>query len=64
MEKSPSTPKLSNSQSQMVERLKILYPNVDPEILPKTWSTDSKNSSIHVNSYRVHYKGKDFTVQA
>ncbi|CAF4788737.1 unnamed protein product [Pieris macdunnoughi] len=48
-------------QSDNVDRLKLLYPNVneDETPLPKSWSTKDKFSYIGLsqNNLRVHYKG-------
>lgn len=49
-------------QSDNVDRLKLLYPNVneDETPLPRSWSTKDKFSYIGLsqNNLRVHYKGK------
>lgn len=49
-------------QSDTVDRLKLLYPNVneDETPLPRAWSTKDKFSYIGLsqNNLRVHYKGK------
>lgn len=46
---------------QSVDRLKLLYPNVDEKLspLPRSWSTQEKCNSIGLteNNLRVHYKG-------
>lgn len=51
-------------QSDTVDRLKLLYPNVNEEEtpLPRSWSTKDKFSYIGLsqNNLRVHYKGKKF----
>lgn len=51
-------------QSDTVDRLKLLYPNVNEEEtpLPRSWSTKDKFSYIGLsqNNLRVHYKGKNF----
>lgn len=51
-------------QSDTVDRLKLLYPNVneDETPLPRSWSTKDKFSYIGLsqNNLRVHYKGKNF----
>lgn len=51
-------------QSETVDRLKLLYPNVneDETPLPRSWSTKDKFSYIGLsqNNLRVHYKGKNF----
>ncbi|CAB3250976.1 unnamed protein product [Arctia plantaginis] len=48
-------------QSDTVDRLKLLYPNVNEEEtpLPRSWSTKDKFSYIGLsqNNLRVHYKG-------
>ncbi|XP_028031191.1 ran-binding protein 10 isoform X2 [Bombyx mandarina] len=48
-------------QSDTVDRLKLLYPNVNEEEtpLPRAWSTKDKFSYIGLsqNNLRVHYKG-------
>ncbi|XP_023938394.2 ran-binding protein 10 isoform X3 [Bicyclus anynana] len=48
-------------QSDTVDRLKLLYPNVneDETPLPRSWSTKDKFSYIGLsqNNLRVHYKG-------
>ncbi|XP_060805489.1 ran-binding protein 10 isoform X2 [Amyelois transitella] len=48
-------------QSDNVDRLKLLYPNVNEEEtpLPRSWSTKDKFSYIGLsqNNLRVHYKG-------
>ncbi|KAJ8718219.1 hypothetical protein PYW07_006149 [Mythimna separata] len=48
-------------QSDSVDRLKLLYPNVNEEEtpLPRSWSTKDKFSYIGLsqNNLRVHYKG-------
>ncbi|CAG9563701.1 unnamed protein product [Danaus chrysippus] len=48
-------------QSDNVDRLKLLYPNVneDETPLPRSWSTKDKFSYIGLsqNNLRVHYKG-------
>lgn len=51
------------STPQQVDRLKVLYPNVNEEItpLPRGWSQEMKCSSIHVNNFRVHYKGEQLS---
>ncbi|KAL4704160.1 hypothetical protein ACJJTC_012976 [Scirpophaga incertulas] len=50
--------------SENVDRLKLLYPNVNEEEtpLPRAWSTKDKFSYIGLsqNNLRVHYKGKNF----
>lgn len=49
-------------QSDNLDRLKLLYPNVneDETPLPRSWSTKDKFSYIGLsqNNLRVHYKGK------
>lgn len=49
-------------ESDNVDRLKSLYPNVNEEEspLPRAWSTKDKFSYIGLsqNNLRVHYKGK------
>lgn len=44
-----------------VDRLKLLYPNVDEKLtpLPRSWSSQEKCNSIGLtqNNLRVHYKG-------
>lgn len=51
-------------QSEIVDRLKALYPNVNEEEtpLPRSWSTKDKYNYIGLsqNNLRVHYKGKNF----
>lgn len=51
-------------QSDTVDRLKLLYPNVNEEEtpLPRSWSTKDKFSYIGLsqNNLRVHYKGENF----
>lgn len=46
---------------QPVDRLKLLYPNVDEKLtpLPRSWSSQEKCNSIGLtqNNLRVHYKG-------
>lgn len=46
---------------QPVDRLKLLYPNVDEKLtpLPRSWSSQEKCISIGLtqNNLRVHYKG-------
>lgn len=46
---------------QPVDRLKLLYPNVDEKLtpLPRSWSSQEKCTSIGLtqNNLRVHYKG-------
>lgn len=53
-------------ESDTVDRLKSLYPNVNEEDspLPRAWSTKDKFSYIGLsqNNLRVHYKGKSFKV--
>ncbi|RVE46920.1 hypothetical protein evm_008399 [Chilo suppressalis] len=48
-------------QSDTIDRLKLLYPNVneDETPLPRAWSTKDKFSYIGLsqNNLRVHYKG-------
>ncbi|XP_072942687.1 ran-binding protein 10 isoform X2 [Epargyreus clarus] len=52
---------LNQVQSDTVDRLKLLYPNVNEEEtpLPRSWSTKDKFSYIGLsqNNLRVHYKG-------
>lgn len=47
------------STPPQVDRLKLLYPNVneDETPLPRNWSPTDKCNSIYVHNYRVHYKG-------
>ncbi|CAH1640494.1 unnamed protein product [Spodoptera littoralis] len=60
-----SVPIIMDSQNQVqsdnVDRLKLLYPNVNEEEtpLPRSWSTKDKFSYIGLsqNNLRVHYKG-------
>lgn len=51
-------------QSDSVDRLKLLYPNVneDETPLPRSWSTKDKFSYIGLsqNNLRVHYKGRTY----
>lgn len=51
----------TSTTSQTVDRLKLLYPNVDEKLtpLPRSWSTQEKCVSIGLseNNLRVHYKG-------
>lgn len=58
-----------DSQNQVqsdtaVDRLKLLYPNVNEEEtpLPRSWSAKDKFSYIGLsqNNLRVHYKGRNF----
>ncbi|GBP31954.1 Ran-binding protein 10 [Eumeta japonica] len=50
-------------QSDTVDRLKLLYPNVneDETPLPRSWSTKDKFSYIGLsqNNLRVHYKDQN-----
>uniref|UniRef100_A0A2H1W3T1 SFRICE_002966 n=1 Tax=Spodoptera frugiperda TaxID=7108 RepID=A0A2H1W3T1_SPOFR len=52
-------------QSDTVDRLKVLYPNVneDETPLPRSWSTKDKFSYIGLsqNNLRVHYKGHELS---
>uniref|UniRef100_A0A336LYB1 CSON004347 protein n=1 Tax=Culicoides sonorensis TaxID=179676 RepID=A0A336LYB1_CULSO len=43
----------------VVDRIKLLYPNVNEEEtpLPRSWSPTDKCNSIYVHNFRVHYKG-------
>lgn len=56
----------NQGESDNVDRLKSLYPNVNEEEspLPRAWSTKDKFSYIGLsqNNLRVHYKGKSFKV--
>lgn len=51
----------SGSQVAMVDRLKLLYPNVNETVdpLPRSWSSQDKCTTIGLtqNNLRVHYKG-------
>ncbi|XP_063699691.1 ran-binding protein 9 isoform X2 [Culicoides brevitarsis] len=49
----------SDATLQQVDRLKLLYPNVneDETPLPRNWSPTDKCNSIYVHNFRVHYKG-------
>lgn len=53
--------------AQPVDRLKLLYPNVDEKLtpLPRSWSSQEKCNSIGLtqNNLRVHYKGFYATFQ-
>uniref|UniRef100_A0A3Q3BFZ1 Uncharacterized protein n=1 Tax=Kryptolebias marmoratus TaxID=37003 RepID=A0A3Q3BFZ1_KRYMA len=54
-------PALTDSEQELSERLKRLYPAVNEEEtpLPRSWSPKDKYSSIGLsqNNLRVHYKG-------
>lgn len=51
----------SGAQTTMVDRLKLLYPNVNETVdpLPRSWSSQDKCTTIGLtqNNLRVHYKG-------
>ncbi|XP_058456696.1 ran-binding protein 9 [Malaya genurostris] len=51
----------SGGQTVMVDRLKLLYPNVNEAVdpLPRFWSSQDKCTTIGLtqNNLRVHYKG-------
>ncbi|XP_055531855.1 ran-binding protein 9 isoform X1 [Wyeomyia smithii] len=51
----------SGGQTTMVDRLKMLYPNVNEAVdpLPRSWSSQDKCTTIGLtqNNLRVHYKG-------
>ncbi|XP_055626238.1 ran-binding protein 9 [Toxorhynchites rutilus septentrionalis] len=51
----------SGGQVAMVDRLKLLYPNVNESVdpLPRSWSSQDKCTTIGLtqNNLRVHYKG-------
>lgn len=51
----------SGAQVAMVDRLKLLYPNVNEAVdpLPRSWSSQDKCTTIGLtqNNLRVHYKG-------
>lgn len=55
---------LNQVESDTIDRLKLLYPNVNENVtpLPRSWSTKDKFSYIGLsqNNLRVHYKGKNF----
>lgn len=61
MEQSFSNQTDKDSSGQSVDRLKLLYPNVNELLtpLPRSWSSQEKNISIGLtqNNLRVHYKG-------
>lgn len=50
-----------SGQTTMVDRLKLLYPNVNEAVdqLPRSWSSQDKCTTIGLtqNNLRVHYKG-------
>lgn len=50
-----------DASGQTVDRLKLLYPNVNEKLtpLPRSWSSQEKCNSIGLtqNNLRVHYKG-------
>lgn len=54
-------PSEKDMSGQPVDRLKLLYPNVDEKLtpLPRSWSSQEKCISIGLtqNNLRVHYKG-------
>lgn len=54
----------SQNQNTNIDRLKILYPNVNENEtpLPRSWSPVDKCNSIGLSqqNLRVHYKGKKF----
>ncbi|XP_055325349.1 ran-binding proteins 9/10 homolog isoform X1 [Sitodiplosis mosellana] len=54
-------PSEKDMSGQPVDRLKLLYPNVDEKLtpLPRSWSSQEKCNSIGLtqNNLRVHYKG-------
>lgn len=61
MESTYSNQSDKDTSSQTIDPLKRLYPNVNEDItpLPRSWSTQEKNTSIGLNknNLRVHYKG-------
>lgn len=54
-------PSEKDMSGQPVDRLKLLYPNVDENLtpLPRSWSSQEKCITIGLtqNNLRVHYKG-------
>lgn len=61
MEQSYNNQSDKDSSGQSIDRLKLLYPNVNELLtpLPRSWSSQEKNISIGLtqNNLRVHYKG-------